>query len=271
MPNHQSLDPGRQSDAPLRRRSAEAAGPTPDAATAPHPLLTLQRQLGNTTIARMIAQRAAPEEDEEPIQATHDPALAQRVAPEEDEEPVQAQHDPALAQRAAAEEEEEPIQAKPEVGLEGGPVSESLAGRIQARRGGGAALPDAQREQMEAAFGTSFQDVRIHTGPEADALNRSISAKAFTTGSDIFFRQDASPGDQDLLAHELTHVVQQRSMSHSGPMSVGPAGDSYEQQADAMARAVASGAHTALGQGAAGSAQRQAAGPEEEEERTEAH
>ena len=250
MPNHQSLDPGRQSDAPLRRRNAEAAGPTPDAAIAPHPLLTLQRQLGNAQIARMIAQRAAPEEDEESIQT---------------------QHDPALAQRAAADEEEEPIQAKPEVGLEGGPISDALAGRIQAQRGSGAALDDAQREQMEAAFGTSFQDVRIHTGSEADALNRSISAKAFTTGNDIFFRHDASPNDPELLGHELTHVVQQRTLNHSGPLSVGPAGDSYEQQADAMAQAVVSGAHTALGQGATGTAQRQAAGPEEEAEPNEAH
>ena len=248
MATYESLDPSRQSEATLRRRNADAAGPTANAA--PHPLLTLQRQLGNAQIARMIAQRAAPEEDEESIQT---------------------QHDPALAQRAAADEEEEPIQAKPEVGLEGGPISDALAGRIQAQRGSGAALDDAQREQMEAAFGTSFQDVRIHTGSEADALNRSISAKAFTTGNDIFFRHDTSPNDPELLGHELTHVVQQRTMNHSGPLSVGPAGDAYEQQADAMARAVASGAHTALGQGAAGTAQRQAAGPEEEEEPTEAH
>jgi hypothetical protein len=95
---------------------------------------------------------------------------------------------------------------------------------------------------MESSFGTRFDDVRIHHDSESDTLNRSISAKAFTTGSDIFFSQNASPSDSQLLAHELTHVVQQRGMSHSGPMTVGPANDSHEQAADGMASAVTSGA-----------------------------
>lgn len=88
---------------------------------------------------------------------------------------------------------------------------------------------------MEQQLGASFEDVRVHTGTESHALNRSISAQAFTTGSDIFLGPGASPSDHQLMAHELTHVVQQRSMAASGPMTVGPAGDSYEQQADAVA------------------------------------
>ena len=55
--------------------------------------------------------------------------------------------------------------------------------------------------------------MRVHTGPRADSLNHTLQAKAFTTGQDIFFRQGAynpaSSGGQELLAHELTHVVQQ--------------------------------------------------------------
>jgi uncharacterized protein DUF4157 len=85
--------------------------------------------------------------------------------------------------------------------------------------------------------------VRVHTDAESDALNQGVSAVAFTTGNDVFFRQGAySPGSQEgqaLLAHELTHVVQQRSMGSSGPMTVGPAGDSYEQEADTVGAAVA--------------------------------
>jgi hypothetical protein len=165
--------------------------------------------------------------------------LTQREAAPEDEEEIQAKHD--LTQRA---EEEDEIQASPEVGLEGGPVSDGLAGRIQTQRGSGSPLAEGTRATMEQHLGASFEDVRVHTDGESDALNRSISAKAFTTGNDIFFRQDASPSDQSLLAHELTHVVQQRSMPGSGGsgMQVGPAGDSYEQQADATAAAVTSGA-----------------------------
>jgi hypothetical protein len=95
---------------------------------------------------------------------------------------------------------------------------------------------------MEGAFGTSFEDVRVHTGETSDALNRQVTAKAFTTGNDIFLRSDSNPGDEKLVAHELTHVVQQRSMTGgSGGMQVGPAGSEHEQEADSVASEVMSG------------------------------
>ncbi|MBC8161227.1 MAG: DUF4157 domain-containing protein [Roseiflexaceae bacterium] len=197
-----------------------------------HPMLHLQRQLGNAHIARMLAQREeaikTEEEDEEAkklLQATHDPAVAQRA-----DAPVPEEED-----------EEQLLQASPEVGLEGGPVSDTLADQIEAQRGGGSPLDGGTRDSMEQSFGTSFEDVRVHSGAESQQLNRSISAKAFTTGSDIFLGKDASANDGSLMAHELTHVVQQQSMDTSGPMTVGPAGDGYEQQADAAAAAVTAG------------------------------
>ena len=134
-------------------------------------------------------------------------------------------------------------QPEPTVGSAGGPLGPATTARIEAARGTGSALDGATRGSMEGAFGTSFADVRVHTDSEADALNRGVSAVAFTTGSDIFFRQGAfQPGSSEgrqLLGHELTHVVQQRGMSGSGPLTVGPAGDSHEQRADATAAAVA--------------------------------
>lgn len=236
-----------------RQRSGEGAGPVRDPG-AGHPLLRLQRQVGNAQVARMIAQREAAEEDElqathdpalaqregeeEELQATHDPALAQREGEEEEE--LQATHDPALAQRAPDEEE---LQAKPEVGLEGGPVSDRISSQIESSRGGGSALDDGMRSSMEHGFGTSFDGVRVHSDSNAAQLNRSISAKAFTTGNDIFLGPGQSASDSHLMAHELTHVVQQKSMPGSGGgMSVGAAGDSYEQDADRQADAVLSGA-----------------------------
>ena len=97
---------------------------------------------------------------------------------------------------------------------------------------------------MEGALGANFGEVRIHTDAESDVLNRGVSAVAFTTGSDIFFSQGSfepnTAAGRQLLAHELTHVVQQGGMSGSGPLTVGPAGDSHEQEADAAASAVAS-------------------------------
>lgn len=78
---------------------------------------------------------------------------------------------------------------------------------------GGTALDPMARSSMESAFGADFSAVRIHTGSKADNLNERLGARAFTTGSDVFVRSgDYSPQTaegQRLLAHELTHVVQQ--------------------------------------------------------------
>jgi hypothetical protein len=85
---------------------------------------------------------------------------------------------------------------------------------IQRAHGRGQPLANDLREPMERAFGANFGNVRVHTDAHADYLNQSIRAKAFTMGQDIFFRQRAyEPGSRDgqtLLAHELSHVVQQR-------------------------------------------------------------
>jgi hypothetical protein len=66
---------------------------------------------------------------------------------------------------------------------------------------------------MGQAMGADFSGVKVHTDSQSDQLNQSIQAKAFTTGQDVFFRQGAyepsSRGGQELIAHELTHVVQQ--------------------------------------------------------------
>jgi hypothetical protein len=92
-------------------------------------------------------------------------------------------------------------------------------------------------------MGHDFSGVRVHASPEADSLNQDLSARAFTTGQDIFFKQGeykpASSEGQELIAHELTHVVQQSTgqvSSSGGGMRVTAAGDAYEQEADAVAK-----------------------------------
>jgi len=96
---------------------------------------------------------------------------------------------------------------------EGADVGPDLESAIRGARGRGQPLSDRVRQPMERAFGADFGGVRVHTDGEADSLNRSIQARAFTTGQDIFLRQgEYRPGSsegQRLLAHELTHVVQQ--------------------------------------------------------------
>jgi hypothetical protein len=89
----------------------------------------------------------------------------------------------------------------------------NLEASINRARSGGQVIADNIREPMEVAFGADFSGVKVHTDGQSDQLNRSIQARAFTTGQDVFFRQGeynpGSRGGQELLAHELTHVVQQ--------------------------------------------------------------
>jgi hypothetical protein len=116
--------------------------------------------------------------------------------------------------------------------------------------GGGQPLPDAARTKMEASFGQDFSQVRIHTDAGAAASAKSVQAQAYTVGDDIVFGSgspslDSSAG-QHSLAHELTHVVQQRS----GPVDGTPApggimlsdpSDRFETQAEQVADAVQTG------------------------------
>lgn len=101
----------------------------------------------------------------------------------------------------------------PEVGREGGALSAGLEHQLEAARTGGSALPSAVRGKMEGAFGVDFSGVRVHEGSQANDLNRKLGAQAFTVGSDIFFGGAtpslSSTDGSSLLAHELTHVVQQ--------------------------------------------------------------
>jgi len=111
------------------------------------------------------------------------------------------------------DEMEDELQASANHGLEGGDVDADVARSIQSAKGGGQPLHDGVRSSMEKGFGADFGGVRVHTGGQADALNRSLNARAFTTGKDIFFGKGqynpGSSGGQELIAHELTHTVQQ--------------------------------------------------------------
>jgi hypothetical protein len=120
---------------------------------------------------------------------------------------------------------------------------------IDQARGTGQGLDHRTRGQMETAFGADFGGVRIHTDTRADGLNHALSARAFATGRDVFFRQgEYDPGSsrgRELLAHELTHVVQQTG-GGAGPqakMTVSEPDDPQEREADEMARRVVAREH----------------------------
>jgi Domain of unknown function (DUF4157) len=143
--------------------------------------------------------------------------------------------------------------------------------------GGGRPLDPATQANMETAFGEDFQDVRVHTGSDATASAQRLGAHAYTVGNDVVFSGDHDPGTTDgqrVLAHELAHVVQQRSGPVDGTdtgtgVKVSDPGDRFERAAEETAERVTSGqpAHSAEAAGAAGPAvQREIAGEEETEE-----
>ena len=104
------------------------------------------------------------------------------------------------------------ISRKAVVGHTGGAVDTDTEQRIQRRRGSGEPLPDDVAAEMSAGFGTDLSHVRLHTGAEVTDLNNRLQARAFTVGADVFLRDSTSlrsGAGQELLAHELTHVVQQ--------------------------------------------------------------
>lgn len=143
------------------------------------------------------------------------------------------------------------VQRQAPIGAQGGEVDGNLQSEINSAKGGGRPLDKGVGSQVGGALGADFSNVRVHTDAQSDALNRSLSAQAFTTGSDIFFSQGAyNPGTgsgKQLLAHELTHVVQQgggKSNKVQTKLTVGAAGDKYEQEADQVAQQVLSPAQT---------------------------
>lgn len=126
-----------------------------------------------------------------------------------------------LLQRACAkcEQEDEKLQREVAPGAATAMAGPAPAGFVNhlatARASGGTALPSTVRSFMEPRFGQDFSHVRVHQDARANQLARSVQARAFTIGRDLFFRQGefqpSSNGGRRLIAHELTHVLQQKA------------------------------------------------------------
>lgn len=124
--------------------------------------------------------------------------------------------------------------------LPGGVVHPDVEAAIGAARGGGRALDRPVSDQVSGALGDSLSDVRIHSDGAAAGLARSVSARAFTVGSDVFFGpgeyRPGTPAGRELLTHELVHVVQQRGAPRNGALTVSEPGDALEREAEDVAR-----------------------------------
>ena len=140
-----------------------------------------------------------------------------RMSPNAAVKPVTGLIGKSLQRKCAHCEEEEkrrkPLMRKTEAGNSGMSVSSSFASSLNASKGGGSPLPQGTRSFMENAFSADFSSVKIHTGPQASEMSKGINAKAFTYGRDIYFNEGQySPSSSEgkhLLAHELTHTMQQ--------------------------------------------------------------
>lgn len=144
-------------------------------------------------------------------------------------------------------------------------------------KGGGTSLDDGVRQKMESSLGHDFSDVKVHTGSSAANAAQSVQAQAFTVGNELVFNDGkynpSSPEGQRTIAHELTHVVQQRSgsvpgESREGGIKVSDPGDWAEKQAEATADAVMAGGdshaghdHAPAGAGAGAGVQRETEEP----------
>ncbi len=115
--------------------------------------------------------------------------------------------------------------------------------------GGGAPLDTDTRSDMESRLGHDFSDVRVHTDSRASESAKAVNANAYTVGSNIVFQRDIyDPGSdtgKHMLAHELTHVVQQRSgpvegTATGGGIAVSNPSDRFEREAVANADRVMS-------------------------------
>ncbi|MGN6268104.1 MAG: eCIS core domain-containing protein [Ginsengibacter sp.] len=96
-------------------------------------------------------------------------------------------------------------------------VSDTVSNQIQSTKGSGNVMPDTTKSFMESRFGADFSNVKVHTGNYASQLSKELNAQAFTVGNDIYFNegkyQPESSEGKHLLAHELTHTLQQGQVS----------------------------------------------------------
>jgi hypothetical protein len=171
----------------------------------------------------------------------HQPTY-EREAPARRHEPEEqpATHDPVERVAAGIGNQAFSVLAREGAGiLPDGRAHPDVEATIARTRGAGGGLDAGVRDRFGPHVDDSLTDVRVHTDATADALATSVSARAFTTGSDVYFargeyRPGSSEGDR-LLAHELSHVVQQRGAPTSGPLVVSQPGDAPEVEADRTA------------------------------------
>ena len=201
----------RVSDAVVSRNSAAPVGPSLGLTAVAGRVAPKISRLKDQSARRAPRAKLQRQEDEEP-QAT-----LQRQEDEEPQAKLQRQEDEEPQAKLQRQEQEEPqARLEPRANVRDKRMYPKLArveGKLFESKGKGEALDDETRIAMETGFGADFSGVRIHTGGDAVAMSRDLKAQAFTHGNDVFFNsgkyEPETARGRSLLAHELTHVVQQ--------------------------------------------------------------
>lgn len=167
-------------------------------------LQTKEEEIQKKSISESITRVQKKEmKEEEPVQKKEEEDKVQKKEMKE-EEPVQKK-----------EEEEKPVQAKtnnktPEI------QNNRVETNLSNSKGGGNKIDRNTKKEMESGFGADFSKVRIHTDNKATEMSQELGAQAFTHGNDIYFNQGKynpeSNEGKHLLAHELTHTIQQEGL-----------------------------------------------------------
>ena len=202
-----------------RARALDAANPIPVVTAAPSPLVPLQQSIGNRAVGQLVQAKLRVGSPGDQFEREAD-----RVADQVMRMPASAATAPVAAPRTSRKcaecGKEEKLQRKP-AGSE--PTAEAPASVYEVLRLPGQPLDSAALAFMETRFGQDFSQVRVHTDRDAAESSRFMNAVAYTVGRDIVFGHGqyaphTEPGRR-LIAHELSHVVQQHAMR---PATNGP-------------------------------------------------
>ncbi|GGF39449.1 eCIS core domain-containing protein [Echinicola rosea] len=188
-----------------------------DTTTSPSPETTVQTQQEEELVT---AETTEAEAQEKPLAESVTPVVQsqteeEQVQEKEEEEELQTQDDEEFQKSLGASDDDDPnegnVQAQSEHSKA---LSPQLEGQIKSGSGGSPMDPSTQ-SSMESGFGADFSGVNIHTDSSAVQMSSDLGAQAFTHGNDIYFNEGkynpSSPSGQHLLAHELTHTIQQGS------------------------------------------------------------
>lgn len=208
--NRSSVQP---SLAPSKRLHQTSRALMPESVT--HPTLQLQQQIGNRAMGSLLQAKLTIGQPNDPYEQEADRTAAAIMRMPQP--PAQQTH----------LEDEETLQAKPQLQAKGSTIAtpDGFEAQLAQHQNSGQPLPTATRAFIEPRFGADFSHVRIHQTP---ALADSIQARAFTHSNHIYFNQGQyNPGTHSgklLLAHELTHVLQQNGIIHKQDQT----GDQHE-------------------------------------------